>query len=281
MGRGPDGGQRHRQLRPPLRRISRQRLRCRRPSAVLVCSAPLVPGLPWQRHRPRSPCRGCAVPRRPHRPHRGFASRACTIASPQHSAIAAAGTRGCGSGAVQAGTAQSGGCRDRLSPRLSPPSRPRGLWLCGCSGAPRRRTGVRADPSPAHPSFPAQVRPPGADPAGGAGLPGGRGLLPGVARRHRAAAGTALARQRLRRPRAGRPPANPGQGWAGHRVGAGTRCGTAGPGGGGGAGAHGERGIGGGRCHGRLSPRRCARRSAGGWQSWTVPWSAGSGSWRW
>lgn len=63
----------------------------------------------------------------------------------------------------------------------------------------------------AHPAFPAQVWLPGADPASGTGLPGGCGLLPGVARCHGAAAGPALARQRLRQPRAGRPPANPGR----------------------------------------------------------------------
>lgn len=143
--------------------------------------------------------------------------------------------------------------------------------VAGGQAASPSSTSVRRplSPSPAHPSFPAQVRPPGADPAGGTGLPGGGGLLPGVARCHGAAAGPALARRRLRRPRAGRPPANPGQGSGGRRHPPrhgrhGEGWGTAGTG-----------------CHRSLSPRPSARRSAGGWESWTSPWRAGSGCWRW
>lgn len=140
-------------------------------------------------------------------------------------------------------------------------------------GMPASPLAVRGEAQPSSPTFPAQVRPPGADPAGSTELPGSRGLLPGVARCHRAAAGPALACQRLRQPRAGSPPANPGQGGHGH----------------GGTGHRGSHKFGHGegwdgessRCHRSLPPRPSARRSAPGWRSWKESWRAGSGSCRW
>lgn len=140
-------------------------------------------------------------------------------------------------------------------------------------GMPASPLAVRGEAQPSSPTFPAQVRPPGADPAGSTELPGSRGLLPGVARCHRAAAGPALACQRLRQPCAGSPPANPGQGGHGH----------------GGTGHRGSREFGHGegwdgessRCHRSLPPRPSARRSAPGWRSWKESWRAGSGSCRW